>query len=31
MKELIALRGKTYLYLMDDDSKHKKAKDQKSV
>ena len=31
MKELIVLRGKTYSYLMDDDSEHKKAKEQKSV
>ena len=26
MKEFVALRAKTYAYLMDDDSKHKKAK-----
>ena len=26
MKELVALKAKTYSYLMDDDSEHKKAK-----
>ena len=26
MKEIVALRAKTYSYLMDDDSEHKKAK-----
>ena len=26
MKEFIGLRPKTYAYLMDDDSEHKKAK-----
>ena len=31
MKELIVLRGKTYSYFMDDNSEHKKAKEQKSV
>ena len=31
MKELIVLRGKTYSYLMDDNSEHKKAMEQKSV
>ena len=29
MKELLALRAKTYSYLMDDDSEHKKAKGTK--
>ena len=29
MKEFFALRPKTYSYLMDDDSKHKKAKGTK--
>ena len=26
MKEFVGLRAKTYAYLMDDDSEHKKAK-----
>ena len=30
MKELIEFRGKTYAYLMDDHSKHKKAKGTKN-
>ena len=29
MKELFGLRAKTYAYLMDDDSQHKKAKGTK--
>ena len=29
MKELVGLRAKTYAYLMDDDSEHKKAKGRK--
>ena len=29
MKEFVALRAKTYSYLMDDDSEHKKAKGTK--
>ena len=29
MKEFVALRAKTYAYLMDDDSEHKKAKGTK--
>ena len=29
MKEFVALRAKTYAYLIDDDSKHKKAKGTK--
>ena len=31
MKEFVGLWAKTYSYLMDDDSKDKKAKAQKSV
>ena len=31
MKEFVALRAKTYSYLMDNDSEHKKQKEQKSV
>ena len=29
MKEFVGLRAKTYAYLMDDDSEHKKAKGTK--
>ena len=29
MKEFVALRAKTYSYLMNDDSEHKKAKGTK--
>ena len=29
MKEFVALRAKTYAYLMDDNSEHKKAKGTK--
>ena len=29
MKEFVALRAKTYSYLMDDDTDHKKAKGTK--
>ena len=29
MKEFVVLRAKTYAYLMDDDSEHKKAKGTK--
>ena len=29
MKEFVALKAKTYSYLMDDDTEHKKAKEQK--
>ena len=31
MKEFVALRAKTYAYLMDDDSEHKRAKETKNV
>ena len=31
MKEFVRLRTKTYTYLMDDDTEHKKAKETKSV
>ena len=31
MKEFVALRGKTYAYLMDDNSEQKKVKEQKIV
>ena len=31
MKEFVALRAKTYSYLMNDDTQHKKLKEQKSV
>ena len=31
MKEFVALRAKTYAYLMDDDSEKKKVKGTKSV
>ena len=31
MKEFVKLRTKTYTYLMDDDTEHKKAKETKSV
>ena len=31
MTEFVALRAKTYAYLMDDDSERKKAKEQKGV
>ena len=31
MKEFVALRPKTYSFLMDDDSEHKKAKRTKKV
>ena len=31
MKEFVGLRGKAYVYLMDDDSEHKKAKRAKKV
>ena len=31
MKEFVALRAKTYAYLMDDDSEHKRAKGTKNV
>ena len=31
MKEFVALRAKTYSYLMDDDSEHKKSKRNKKV
>ena len=31
MTEVVALRPKTYVYLMDDGSNHKKLKEQKSV
>ena len=30
MKEFVVLRAKTYAYLMDDDTKHKKAKGTKT-
>ena len=30
MKEFVALRAKTYSYLMDNDSEHKNQKEQKS-
>ena len=29
MKEFVALKPKTYFYLMDDDSEHRKAKKRK--
>ena len=29
MKEILGLSGKTYSYLIDDESEHKKAKDTK--
>ena len=29
MKDIVALRAKTYPYLMDDDRDHKKAKEKK--
>ena len=29
MKEFVGLRAKTYAYLMDDDTEHKKAKETK--
>ena len=29
MKEFVGLRAKTYAYLMDDNSEHKKAKETK--
>ena len=31
MKEFVRLRTKTYTYLMDDDTEHKKGKETKSV
>ena len=31
MKEFVGLRAKTYTYLMNDDSEHKKAKEQRNV
>ena len=31
MKEFAGLRAKTWAYLMDDDSEHKKLKEQKIV
>ena len=31
MKEFIGLRAKTWTYIMDDDSEHKKTKEQRSV
>ena len=31
MKEFVALRPKTYSFLMDDDSEHKKTKGTKKV
>ena len=31
MKEFVELRAKTWTYLIDDDTGHKKAKEQKSV
>ena len=31
MKESVGLRAKTYAYLMDDDSKRKKAKGTKKI
>ena len=31
MKEFIGLRAKTWTYIMDDESEHKKAKEQRSV
>ena len=31
MIEYVGLRAKTYAYLMDDDSKHKKARKKRSV
>ena len=31
MKEFVGLRAKTWAYLMDDDSEHKKLKEQKIV
>ena len=31
MKEFVGLRAKTYAYLMDDDSEHKKSKRNKEV
>ena len=31
MKEFVGLRAKAYAYLMDDDSEHKKAREQRSV
>ena len=31
MKEFVELRAKTWAYLIDDDTGHKKAKEQKSV
>ena len=31
MKEFVGPRTKTYAYLMDDDSEHKKLKEQRSV
>ena len=30
-KEFVGPRAKTYAYLMDDDSEHKKLKEQRSV
>ena len=31
MKEFVGLKAKTWAYLLDDDSEHKKLKEQKSV
>ena len=31
IKEFVALRVKTYAYLMDDDSENKRARERKSV
>ena len=31
MKEFVTLRPKTYSYLLDEDSGHKKLKEQKNV
>ena len=31
MKEFIGLRAKTWTYIMDDESEHKKAKEQRSA
>ena len=31
MIEFVGLRAKTYAYLMDDDSEHKKVRKQKSM
>ena len=31
MKEFVGLRAKTYTYLMNNDSEHKKAKEQRNV